>query len=138
MTHVVSWARGFPRRADTAATVTTALLSAAGGLGHRRVAEVVDRPATTVRGWLRRARANSDLVAIDATAFALRLDPNLDLRCSKPTGSALGDMLEAVGLALRAWVTRFGPVEDEWPRVVQLTAGAVLAPRPGPRLHRRA
>lgn len=131
VTHVVLPARRFPRRADTAHTVGTALLAATDGLGHRRVAKLVDRPATTVRGWLRRARSNSDLVRADLTLAALQLDPNLDWR-PQPTGTALGDMVEAVGTAVAAWVRRFGPVEDPWSMVVQLTGGGVLAARPQP------
>lgn len=96
----------------------------------------MDRPATTVRGWLRRARANSDLVRADATVAALALDPNLDWR-PKPTGTALGDMVDAVGSAVAAWVRRFGPVEDPRATVVQLTRGSVLATRPRPVWHGR-
>jgi hypothetical protein len=136
VTHVVLLARRFPRCPDTARTVGTALLAAAGGLGHRRVAEVVDRPATTVRGWLRRARANSELVRADATVAALQLDPNLDWRPA-PTGTALGDMVDAVGSAVAAWVRRFGPVADPWAMVVQLTGGSILATRPRPVWHGR-
>lgn len=100
------------------------------------MAELVDRPATTVRGWLRRARANSDLVRADATVAALQLDSSLDWR-PKPTGSALGDMVDAVGSAVAAYVRRFGPVGDPWVMVVQLTRGSVLAPRPEPVWHGR-
>lgn len=131
VTHVVLSARRFPRRADTAETVGKALLGAAGGLGHRQVADLVDRPPTTVRGWLRRARANSDVVRWDLTLAALQLDPSLDWR-PKPTGSALGDMVETVGAAIAAWVRRFGPVDDPWAIAVQLTGGGLLALDPQP------
>ncbi len=66
-THVIVPARSYPRRPDTAEVVGTALVAASRGLGHRRVAELVELPATTVRGWLRRARANSEAVRVVAT-----------------------------------------------------------------------
>jgi hypothetical protein len=132
-THVLVSTRSYPRRPDRVETVATALLAAANGLGHRRVAERVGLPATTVRGWLRRARANSDAVRSDATVATCRLDPmahRLD-----PTGSALGDMLDAVGRAVAAWVVRFGPVPAPWQVAVALTGAAILAPVPEPRWH---
>lgn len=106
-THVLVPIRSYPRRADTVETVAAALLAAADGLGHRRVAEHVDRPATTVRGWLRRARSNSEAVRCDATVATHQLDP-MAYRFD-PTGSALGGMLDAVGRAVAAWVLRIGP-----------------------------
>ena len=66
-THVLISTRSYPRRADRVETVGAALLGAAGGLGHRRVAASVDLAATTVRGWLRRARANVHDAGIRAT-----------------------------------------------------------------------
>ena len=106
-THVLLETRSYPRRADRAETVGAALLAAASGLGHRRVAAAVELPATTVRGWLRRARANSEAVRVDATVATYQLDP-MAYRFD-PTGSALGDMVDAVGRAVAAWVLRFGP-----------------------------
>lgn len=43
-------------RRDSLTTIGRALLTAARGGGHRTVADGVDLPAATVRGWLRRAR----------------------------------------------------------------------------------
>jgi hypothetical protein len=48
-----------PRRADDMETIGAALLHAALGLGYRGIAAMLDRPASTVRGWLRTARANA-------------------------------------------------------------------------------
>jgi transposase-like protein len=138
VTHVVLSARRFPRRADSAVIVGTALLGAARGLGYRKVAELVDRPETTVRGWLRRARANSETVRADATVAAWALDPNLDWR-HQPPATPLGTMVDALeltlGVAVAAWVRRFGPVEDPWAMAVQLTRGSILAAHPEPVWH---
>ena len=132
-THVIVPARSYPRRPDTAEVVGTALVAAASGLGHRRVAELVELPATTVRGWLRRARANSEMVRVDATVAVHALDP--EASPLTPTGSALGDMLDAVGAALAAAVRRFGPVPAPWQLAVVITGGAILALRPQPAWH---
>lgn len=127
-THVVASTRTYPRRPDTVETVGSALVAAAGGLGHRRVARQVGLPATTVRGWLRRARANSEAVRADATVAVHALDPMAGPL--NPTGSALGDMLDAVGRALAAAILRLGPVPAPWQYAVVLTRAAILAPVP--------
>jgi hypothetical protein len=49
-----------PRRADDMETIGTAMLHAALGRGHRRIAAMLGRPASTVRGWIRAARSNAD------------------------------------------------------------------------------
>ncbi|MHB1928136.1 MAG: helix-turn-helix domain-containing protein [Acidimicrobiales bacterium] len=45
------------RRVDAVAVIGVALTHAAAGGGHRKVADRVGRPPSTVRGWLRRFRA---------------------------------------------------------------------------------
>lgn len=129
-THVVVWTRSYPRRPDSVETVGAALLAAVGGLGHRRVADRVGLPATTVRGWLRRARTNCDAVRDDATFATHQLDPMAG--AFTPTGSALGDMVDAVGRATSAWVLRLGPVTAPWQLAVAITGAAILAPVPQP------
>lgn len=127
-THVLVPARSYPRRPDTAETVGAALLAAVQGLGYRRVAVQVEVPATTVRGWLQRARANSDTIRVNATIAGHALDPmtaKID-----PTGSALGDMVEAVGRAVAAHVRRLGPHHPPWQLAVAITRAGILAPQP--------
>ncbi len=53
-THVLLPASTLVRRADTVAVIGRALLAKAGGSGHRRIAALLGRPVSTVRGWLRR------------------------------------------------------------------------------------
>lgn len=131
--HVVVSTCSYPRRPDSVETVAAALLGAVDGLGHRRIAERVGLPATTVRGWLRRARVNCEAVRADATVATCRLDPMAG--AFEPTGSVLGDMVDAVGRAVSAWVLRFGPVPAPWRLAVALTGAAILAPGPRPVWH---
>ena len=127
-THVLIPARTYPRRPDTVETVGAALLAAVQGLGYRRVAEQVQVPATTVRGWLQRARANSDTIRVNATIAGHALDPmaaKID-----PTGSPLGDMVQAVALAVAAHVRRLGPRYPPWQLAMAITRAGILAPHP--------
>ena len=114
----------FFRRVDTAGVIGRGLRAAAGGVGHRRVAAVVGRPVSTVRGWLRRFRARAVVVAAHFTVWAYRLDPNL--APIVPTGSVLGDALEAIGVAGRAASLRLGP-RPGWSWASVLTAGLLIS-----------
>lgn len=53
-THVLLPVSTLVRRADTVVVIGRALLAKAAGAGHRSVAALLDRPVSTVRGWLRR------------------------------------------------------------------------------------
>jgi Homeodomain-like domain len=131
--HVLSEMVTYPRRLDTVETVGRALVLAADGLGHRRVAEQLDRPESTVRDWLRRARTNSEAVRADATVAYIRIDTSSV--GIAPADSPLGDMVSALGTATAAWVRRFGPVASPWRLSALLTRAGVLALQPQPRWH---
>ena len=55
-THVLLPASCLPRRADATAVIGAALLAKMSGHGHRRIAADLNRPAFTVRRWLRHVR----------------------------------------------------------------------------------
>lgn len=112
------------RRRDGVEVIGAALVAHAGGEGHRRVAERLAVPAATVRGWLRRFGAQAETIASFFTRWALVLAPGSDP--PTPTGSAMGDAVEAVGVATRAAVRRFGP-GPVWVRAARLTGGGLLA-----------
>ena len=97
-------------------------------LGHRRVAAHVGLPATTVRGWLRRARANSETIRVNATIAAHALDPLLAPIEAK--GGPFADMVESVGVALAAYIRRLGPGAPPWQLALAITTGGILAARP--------
>jgi hypothetical protein len=112
------------RRADTVAVIGGALMAAAEGMGHRRVAVRVARPVSTVRGWLRRFAAVAVRATAHFTAWAHRLDANLGP--IRPTGSMVADAVEAVGAAARTASLRLGP-RPAWSWASALTAGALLS-----------
>lgn len=112
-----------PGRRDGAEVIGEALRLAAGGQGHRRIARRLDRPPGTVRGWLRAARARAGSLRECAVRWAYTMDP-CALEAVTPAGSELGDAVEAIMLAVRARVLRFGHDHaSAWERAVCLTGG---------------
>jgi len=112
------------RRRDEVAVIGAALVAHAAGVGHRRIAERLGVPAATVRGWLRRFRARAAAITAFFSQWALVLAPGSDPPAA--TGSAAADAVEAVGMATRAAVMRFGP-GPVWARAGRLTGGGLLA-----------
>jgi hypothetical protein len=123
-THVLLPDVVLARRVDVVAVIGAALVAAGAGAGHRRAAERVGRPASTVRGWLRRFRAAAARVTSHFTAWASRLDPMLVP--AGPAGSPLADAVEAIGAAARAASLRLGP-RLPWAWASALTVGRLLA-----------
>ena len=121
-THVLSPAWLVPRRRDGTDVIGEALRLAAGGAGHRLIALRLGRPAGTVRGWLRAGRLRAASLRACASRWAVVLDP--EMGAVTPAESELGDAVEAITLAVRAWVLRFGPGNaSPWERAVCLTGG---------------
>ena len=81
------------------------------GEGHRRIAGRLGVHADTVRGWLRRFAERAERIRAHFTRWAVALDP--ELGAVLPAGSGVADALEAIAVAARAWVLRFGP-GDPW------------------------
>ena len=130
-THVLSPSWMVPRRRDGAEVIGEALRLAAAGVGHRRIARQLGRPEGTVRGWLRAARQRAESLRVCATRQIVALDP--EPRAVSPAGSGLGDAVEAIMLAVRAWVLRFGRDDiGAWERAVWLTGGLLHGRPPLP------
>jgi hypothetical protein len=104
------------RRADLAVVVWAALVAAAGGMGARRVAVLLGRPDSTVRGWLRRFAGRAETVRRVFTA--LLVDVGIDAVVPAPAGSPVADALAAVIGATVAAGTR-------WPLLGALSPGEV-------------
>ena len=123
-----SWS--VPRRRDGAEVIGEALRLAAVGIGHRPIAGRLGRPPGTVRGLLRAGRARAESLRACATKQAVALDS--EPTAITPAGSGLGDAVEAIMLAVRALVLRFGlHGTAPWELAVCLTGG-LLHGRPPP------
>jgi hypothetical protein len=99
------------RRADSAAVIGRAVELAAAGWGYRRVAGVLGRPASTVRGWLRAARAAAGGAGA-LWAVAAEVAPDPAAVYPRPAGSPFGDLvavLSALAAAAGARWRREGP-----------------------------
>ena len=125
-THVLLPALWLARRADSVAVIGSALLAKATGAGHRPIAFRVGRPASTVRGWLRRFEARAEDVRVLFTRLLYALDPEAGPLL--PRGSVFADAVEAVGRAGAAAVRRLAP-DPPWEFASRASAGLLLAPR---------
>jgi hypothetical protein len=115
------------RRADAVEVIGSALADSAAGLGHRRIAERLERPVSTVRGWLRRMRLRAEAVRAAFTALAVTLAVDAALPAAAPR--LLGDAVEAIGAAAAAAARRFGVrVVSGWRLASAVSAGRLLAP----------
>jgi hypothetical protein len=124
-THVLLPDALLVRRVDTAEVIGAALAYAAtSGVGHRRVAERVGRPCSTVRDWLRRFRDVAVRAAAHFAVWANHFDPML--APIEPAGSTVADAIEAIGVAARAATLRLGS-RPVWSLASVLTVGGLLA-----------
>ena len=97
-----------------------------GGEAYRRIASRLGAYPDTVHGWLRRFTDRAEVIRAHFTRCAVVLDP--ELGPIVPTGSVVADALEAIAVAGRAWVLRFGP-GDPWRIASRLSGGMLLATR---------
>ena len=115
-THVLLPVWCLARRADAGEVIGRALEAKAAGAGHRVIARLLGRPASTVRVWLR---------ALARGAGVLVPDPPLPA----PAGSPLADAVAAVAAAAVAAgrVPGVGEVA-RWQLAAAVTCGLLLAP----------
>ncbi len=121
-THVLLSEQGLLRRRDEVSVIGAAIEANVAGDGYRRIARGLGVPADTVRGWLRRFAGRAELIRAHFTRCVVALDPELGPLL--PAGSGVADALEAVAVASRAWVLRFGPA-GAW-RVASRLSGGLL------------
>jgi hypothetical protein len=114
------------RRQDEVSVIGAAIEAKVAGEGYRRIASRLGVHADTVRGWLRRLAERAELVRAHFTRCAVVLDP--ELAPVLPAGSGIADALEAIAVAARAWVLRFGS-GDPWRLASVLSGGLLLATR---------
>ena len=125
VTHVLLPASCLPRRAVSVEVIGAALLAKVNGSGHRTIAADLALPADTVRGWIRQATAHASWLRDCGTIMAHRFDS--ELAPVPPTGTPLGDALEALGTAAAAAKRRLGlPGASPWELITQFTGGRLL------------
>lgn len=124
-THVLLPVSTLVRRADTVVVIGQALLAKAAGAGHRSIAALLDRPVSTVRGWLRRFGARAAILRVLFTALLHALDSSAAAVCV--TRSVFADALEVLGLAAAAAARLFGP-RPAWQFASAASGGLLLSP----------
>jgi hypothetical protein len=125
-THVLLADVALSRRQDEVSVIGAAIEASVAGEGYRRIAARLGAYPDTVRGWLRRFAGRADQIRAHFTWCAAVLDP--ELGPVLPAGSGVADALEAIAVAARAWVLRFGP-GDPWRIASVLSGGVLLATR---------
>jgi hypothetical protein len=126
-TQVLLPATWLSRRADAVSVIGSALLAKAGGGGHRPIAAALGRPASTVRGWLRRFTTRAEELRELFTGLLHALDP--EPAPLLPRGSVFADAVEVLGRAAAAAVRRLGS-SSPWEFASRASAGLLLAPLP--------
>jgi hypothetical protein len=117
------------RRADGVEVIGSAFEAAARGVGRRRVAELVGRPASTVRGWLGRlaGRAARVRAAFAVLVRALAADPPVvEVGAAVPAGP-VAMVAAAAEAAARRWAGRV-PALSPWELASFVSGGALLSP----------
>lgn len=106
MTHVLLPVSLLLRRAYAAEVIWAVLKAKAAGGGYRRIAAAVGIPACTVRRWLRVMGRRAE--AVRQWFLGVAVAAGVDVSIPAATGTAVGDVLAAVGAARLAMVSRFG------------------------------
>ena len=130
-THVLLAAWAVPRRRDGAEVIGQALLDHARGLGHRRIAARLGRPAGTVRGWLRTFARRAQQVSATASRWTRATDASA-LDHIRPSGSPAVDAVDALGRMARAVRLRLRMSASPWELAVALTGLLYGRPRDPP------
>jgi hypothetical protein len=128
VTHVLLAVSCLLRRADGVDVIGAALWGKAVGAGHRPIAVALQRPASTVRGWLRAFARNAEPVRSLFTALLVQLDPVTGPLPVHP--SVAGDAVEAVGACAAAARARLGVMGavSPWQLAAAVSDGRLLAP----------
>ena len=126
-THVLLAVSCLLRRADGVDVIGAALRAKAAGAGHRPIAKRLQRPVSTVRGWLRAFGCNAETVRAVFTGLLVQLDPLTGPLPVHP--SVVADAVEAVGACAAAARRRLGVVGavSPWQLASAVTDGRLLA-----------
>lgn len=128
-THVLLLGAVLPRRADTTAVIGTALQASARGIGYRRIATQIGRPASTVRRWVRAVRDDYhvDWLREQGIRWIARLDREV-LATLATESTRLGEALTALAAAALTARARLAPHVPPWTLIGQFTLGRLIPP----------
>jgi hypothetical protein len=106
VTHVLLPVMMLLRRGYAAQTIWDALVLRGRGWGHRRIADKLGAPGSTVRGWLRRIGGRLESIRSWFLQIAVRTGIDVPI----PEGADCGwrDLVAAIGTAAAAIGQRFG------------------------------
>jgi hypothetical protein len=113
------------RRADAVTVIGIALLAKANGAGHRPIAVLLEVPASTVRGWLRRIVAVAERVLAVLAAAAAQLGS--EFVAPAQTAEPVAGVVEMLGALAAAVARRLGGSCSPWRLAAVLTGGRLLA-----------
>jgi transposase-like protein len=122
-THVLIHEDTLVRRRDGAEVIGSALVAKARGDGHGRIARSLGRPASTVRGWLRRFASRAVAIREHFIRWAHVIDPTRDDRGVGE--SVFCDAVSAIGVLGMVAVKRFGP-RPVWSVASVVSGGGLL------------
>jgi hypothetical protein len=127
-THVLLPAWCLLRRADAGAVIGAALEAAAAGGGHRKVARLLGRAASTVRGWLRRFARRAEAVRVFFTVLLARTgpDPVMPAEAAGLVAAAVSAIAGAAAAVASRW-PHLGEV-PVWQAASAASGGLLLAP----------
>lgn len=106
VTHVLLPVVTLLRRGYAGQTIWHALWWRGHGWGHRRIAESLGAPASTVRGWLRRVAGRVE--AMRAWFLAVAVHTGIDVPIPEGKGCPWPDLVTAIATAATAIGQRFG------------------------------
>src|SRR5438034_859410 len=100
----------------------------AGGAGHRTMGAGLGRPASTVRGWLRRFAARAEQVRVFFTVLLARTspDPVMPAGAAGPVAAAVSAVAGAAAAVAQRWPA-VGAV-PVWAAASAASGGLLLAP----------
>jgi hypothetical protein len=113
-------------RADAVTVIGAALLAKAGGSGHRAIAVLLDVPASTVRGWLRRIAVVAERVLAVLAVAAAQL--GAEFVVPAVMAGPVGAVVELLGVLAAAVARRLGGSCSPWRLAAVLTGGRLLSP----------
>jgi len=123
---------GLSRRADVVEVIGASLVAKAAGWGHRQIAVLVGRPASTVRGWLRRFAERAESLRAGFTALAVDVDAGTAPPLA--AGTLFADAVAAVLAATVALGRRWPGLRlavSPWLLAAAVSHGGLLAPARG-------